>query len=69
MNNVNTNGRMLVRGLVSLILISMFLSGVFMIVEGAKNDPASEPQKKWFGTAHIIAAAFFAIAYIVSLAP
>ena len=69
MNNANVNGRMLVRGLVSLMLISMFLSGVFMVVEGTKNDPASEPQKKWFGTAHILAATFFAIAYIVSLAP
>jgi len=60
---------MIVRGLVVLILMAMFLSGVFLVVEGTKDDPASEPNKKWFGTGHIIAASALAIGYIISLKP
>ena len=69
MNSNNNSGRMIVRGLVVLILMAMFLSGVFLVVEGTKNDPASEPNKKWFGTGHIVAASLLAIGYIVSIAP
>jgi hypothetical protein len=68
-NSGNVNGRMIVRGLVVLILMAMFLSGVFLIVEGTKNDPATEPNKKWFGTGHIVAASLFAVGYIISLKP
>ena len=68
-NSGNVNGRMIVRGLVTLILMAMFLSGVFLVVEGTKNDPASEANKKWFGTGHIVAASFLAIGYIISLKP
>ena len=60
---------MIIRGLVVLILMAMFLSGVFLVVEGTKNDPASEANKKWFGTGHIVAASLLAIGYIVSIAP
>jgi len=60
---------MIVRGLVVLILMAMFLSGVFLVIEGAKNDPASESNKKWFGTGHIVAASILAIGYIISIAP
>ena len=72
MNSLNANnnsGRMLVRGMVELILMSMFLSCVFLIVEGLKNDPATEENKKWFGMGHIIAATLLAIGYIISVAP
>lgn len=72
MNSLNTNnnsGRMLVRGMVVLILMAMFLSGVFLVVEGLKNDPASEESKKWFGMGHIIAATLLAIGYIISVSP
>lgn len=58
---------MLIRGIIVLILMAMFLSGVFMISEGVKNDPASEPQKKWFGAGHVIAAALLGIGYIVMM--
>lgn len=68
-NSGNVNGRMIVRGLVTLILMAMFLSGVFLVVEGTKNDPASEANKKWFGTGHIVAASVLAIGYIISLKP
>ena len=63
----NAGGRMLVRGIVVLILMAMFLSGVFLISEGAKQNPDSEPQKKWFGAGHVIAAGLLAIGYIVML--
>jgi len=65
----NNSGRMIVRGLVVLILMAMFLSGVFLIVEGRKKDPATEENKMWFGTGHIVAASLLAIGYIISLAP
>ena len=68
-NTNNNSGRMLVRGLVVLILMAMFLSGVFLVVEGRKQDPATEENKMWFGTGHIVASALLAIAYIVSIAP
>jgi hypothetical protein len=63
----NAGGRMLVRGIVVLILMAMFLSGVFMISEGVKKDPAAEPQKKWFGAGHVIAAGLLGVGYIVML--
>lgn len=69
MNSNNNSSAMIVRGLVVMILMAMFLSGVFLVVEGAKNDPASEANKKWFGTGHIVAASILAIGYIVSIAP
>lgn len=65
----NNSSAMIIRGLVVLILMAMFLSGVFLIVEGTKNDPASEANKKWFGTGHIVAASLLAIGYIVSISP
>ena len=68
-NTNNNSGRMLVRGLVVLILMAMFLSGVFLIIEGRKKDPATEENKVWFGTGHIIAASVLSIGYIISLAP
>lgn len=69
MNNYSSNnsGRMLVRGLVVMILMAMFLSGVFLVVEGAKNDPVTEANKKWIGTGHILAASLLTIGYIISL--
>lgn len=67
--NGNNGSSMIIRGLVVLILMAMFLSGVFLVVEGTKNDPASEANKKWFGTGHIVAASLLAIGYIVSIAP
>lgn len=68
-NTNNNSGRMLVRGIVVLILMAMFLSGVFLIIEGRKKDPATEENKIWFGTGHIIAASVLSIGYIISLAP
>jgi uncharacterized PurR-regulated membrane protein YhhQ (DUF165 family) len=65
----NNSSAMIIRGLVVLILMAMFLSGVFLVVEGTKNDPASEANKKWFGTGHIVAASLLAIGYIISIAP
>lgn len=65
----NNSGRMLVRGLVVLILMAMFLSGVFLVVEGRKKDPATEENKVWFGTGHIVAASLLAIAYIIAISP
>ena len=67
--NGNNGSSMIIRGLVVLILMAMFLSGVFLVVEGTKNDPASEANKKWFGTGHIVAASLLAIGYIISIAP
>lgn len=64
--NSNNSGA-LVQGIVVLILMAMFLSGVFMISEGVSMNPASEPQKKWFGAGHVIAAGLLAVAYIVTL--
>jgi len=64
--NSNNSGA-LVQGIVVLVLMAMFLSGVFMISEGVALNPASEPQKKWFGAGHVIAAGLLAIAYIMML--
>jgi hypothetical protein len=70
LGNGNNNGsRMIVRGLVVLILMAMFLSGVFLVVEGRKKDPATEENKVWFGTGHILAASLLAIAYIIAISP
>lgn len=63
----NSNGQMLIRSIVIVILISMFMSGVFLVTEGIANNPASEANKKWIGAGHIIAASLFAIMYIISL--
>lgn len=68
-NTNNNSGRMLVRGLVVMILMAMFLSGVFLVVEGRKKDPATEENKVWFGTGHIVAASLLSIAYIIAISP
>jgi len=47
--------------------MAMFLSGVFLIMEGTNKDPAAEPNKKWFGAGHIIAASLLGLFYVVML--
>jgi uncharacterized membrane protein YedE/YeeE len=68
-NGSNASMKMLLRGFIVALLAAMFLSGIFMIVEGSKNDPTTEPNKKWFGMAHILAAALFGAGYVFALAP
>lgn len=58
---------MVIRAFVVVVLISMFIGGAFMIAEGSKNDPASEPNKMYFGIAHLLAASFIAALYIYGL--
>lgn len=59
---------MLLRAFIVVLLVAMFMSGVFMITEGVANDPTTEPNKKWFGMAHILAASLFGAGYVLSLA-
>jgi uncharacterized membrane protein YedE/YeeE len=65
--NSNNGTKMLLRAFIVMLLIAMFMSGVFMITEGVANDPATEPNKKWFGMAHILAASLFGAGYVLSL--
>ena len=68
-NGSNASTKMLLRAFIVALLAAMFLSGIFMIVEGTKNDPTTEPNKKWFGMAHILAASLFGDGYVYSLTP
>jgi hypothetical protein len=62
MNNANNSSKFLSASLAGLLLM-LFLSGVFMVVEAGKPDPA-DPNKKWFGTAYLIFAAILGMFYI-----
>lgn len=62
MNNANNSSKFLSASLAGLVLM-LFLSGVFMVVEAGKPDP-TDPNKKWFGTAYLIFAALLGLFYI-----
>jgi len=62
MNNANNSSKF-VRAALSGLLLLLFMSGVFMVVEANKPDP-TEPNKKWFGTAYLIFAALLGMFYV-----
>lgn len=45
------------------LLLVLFLSGIFMVVEKPATDQPAENNKKWFGTAYIILAGLLGIYY------
>lgn len=63
MNNANNSAKF-VRAAIGGLLLLLFMSGVFMVVEssGEKKD-MTEPNKKWFGTAYLIFAALIGLFY------
>ena len=75
----NNSGQMdiLVSGIVIALLVAMFLSGAFMIVEATSGNMTTsadgktsmeiEPKKMYFGIAHLVAATLFAIGFLMTM--
>jgi glycerol uptake facilitator-like aquaporin len=61
MNNANNSSKFVSATIGGLLLV-LFLSGVFMVVE--KDADPKEQNKKWFGTAYLIFAALLGMFYI-----
>lgn len=66
-NNGNSAGRNVIRSLVIVCLVAMFMGAGYMIYEGSNNDPTSEPNKMYFGIAHLLAAAILGAMYVWGL--
>lgn len=60
MNSVNNNSAKFMRAALGGLLLVLFLSGIFMVVEQPSEDKTN---KKWFGTAYIILAGLLGIYY------
>lgn len=63
---VNNNSTKFMRAALGGLLLVLFLSGIFMVVEQppeAKDGQPVEKNKKWFGTAYIILAGLLGIYY------
>jgi hypothetical protein len=63
MNSVNNNSTKFMRAALGGLLLVLFLSGIFMVVEKPASDQPAEGNKKWFGTAYIILAGLLGIYY------
>ena len=63
MNSVNNNSTKFMRAALAGLLLVLFMSGIFMVVEKPAADKPSESNKKWFGTAYIILAGLLGIYY------
>ena len=63
MNSANNNSTKFVRAALGGLLLVLFLSGIFMVVEKPASDQPAESNKKWFGTAYIILAGLLGIYY------
>ena len=62
MNSSNNSGT-LVRVLLAVSMIALFMSSIFTILE-ANKDKGVEPQKLWFGVAHLSFVAILAFLYV-----
>ena len=59
----SNNSGTLVRVLLAVSMIALFISSIFTILESAK-DKSVEPQKLWFGVAHLSFVAVLAFLYV-----
>jgi hypothetical protein len=61
---VNNNSTKFMRAALGGLLLVLFMSGIFMVVEQSPKDGQPvESNKKWFGTAYIILAGLLGIYY------
>jgi len=66
MNSVNNNSTKFMRAALGGLLLVLFISGIFMVVEQSstsKDGQPAESNKKWFGMAYIILAGLLGIYY------
>lgn len=61
--STSNNSGTLVRVLLAVSMIALFMSSIFTILESS-TDKASEPQKLWFGVAHLSFVAILAFLYV-----
>jgi hypothetical protein len=64
-STVNNNSTKFMRAALGGLLLVLFMSGIFMVVEQSPKDgqPPVESNKKWFGMAYIILAGLLGIYY------
>jgi hypothetical protein len=66
-STVNNNSTKFMRAALGGLLLVLFMSGIFMVVEQSPTSkdgqPPAESNKKWFGTAYIILAGLLGIYY------
>jgi hypothetical protein len=62
-STVNNNSTKFMRAALGGLLLVLFMSGIFMVVEQSPESKDGEPNKKWFGTAYIILAGLLGIYY------